>query len=311
MSLLGAMVLGTGTASATVAGMEFETFASEPVTVTPGANAGYSFTIHNNGSSNISQLVLSAPGAGAPVYISNDYGTTCQTSPSLSCAFGSLPAGGRIHVVVAYDTTGFASPFSVTFNLDSTGGPTSDAHHSHGDSVSKTLSTPLSSSPNFVGGFQLTGSQITTTGLLSRKNLQNSSVKPKTGATFVPVTIQDGLQGPPGGGTDPCTTSTTFNCIGDWTSVRVGSGGNVDGPIIVTLLLYGSSVPNGATVDTIGLWHEGSSPNPIMLRCSDPSSLKNHLGDVTAPECVTVTTVGKNFQIEAYLHHNGGLRGTF
>jgi len=301
------MLIGPGTASASIAPFRFINVQVLPSTVSPGADAGYKFTIQNNGTSNIAQLFLTAPSNGVPAYFSNSRGTVCQLSPSLKCSFGALNAGDTIDVTVAYDTTGFASPFTATFLLDTTGGASTDPHKSHGDSVRLDVSTTLNSDPNFAGGFQLTGSQVGTTGTLSKRNDQTSSVNPKVGSTLVPVTIEDGLPGFPGAGTDPCATSTTFKCLGDWTQVRVGNGTPSDGPIKVTLLLYGPSVPGGATLDTIGLWHQDSTPNPITLRCSDLSSIPSG----GANECVTVSFVGKNIQIVAWLLHNGGLHGTF
>lgn len=306
-AVLALMLLGPGTVSATVAPFEFTNFASLPSTVSPGADAGYQFTIHNKSTStNISQLFLNAKDSGVPTFVWNDRGITCQTSPYLSCAFGALNAGAEIKVVVAYDTTGFSSPFSVTFNLDSVGGATKDPHQSHGDSVSKTLTTAINNGINFKGAFETTPEELSTVGIdgvgLSKRNAQASSILPPSGSAFgnyQPVTVEENVAAPTD---DPCAT---LNCIGDWSFVRVGDG--TVGPVKVSILLYGPSVPGQATVDTIGLWHEGSSPNPIMLRCSDPSSIPSGGSN----ECVTVTKQGNNILIVAWLLHNGGYRGTF
>jgi len=298
---LALMLLGTGTASASVAPFEFTNFASLPDTVTPGADAGYQFTIHNKATSNISQLFLTAPSNGTPTFFWNSRGTICQQSPSLSCSFGALNAGDTINVVVAYSTAGASSPFSATFKLDSTGGAGTDPHKSHGDSVSQTLTTVLSADKNFVGAFELDPTTLTTNTDLGKKNSQASSVTPPSVGfgDYQPVTIQENVTPP---ADDPCATA---NCLGDWSFVRVGSG--TLGPVHLTILLYGPSVSGQATLDNIVLYHTGSVPNPISLRCSDPTSIPNG----GAAECITVTMQGHNFLIDAWLTHNGGYRGGY
>jgi hypothetical protein len=300
-ALLGTMLLGVGTATASTPGWQFQLQTALPTAVTPGADAGYSFRIANIGKSNISQLYLTDSVNAAPSYLSTSRGTAvCQQSPTLFCAFGALNAGDFIDVTIAYTTSTSGPSFAPTFQVNGTGVSFHDAQHSHGDTLSTTISTTLSSNPDFAGGFQIAnGTTYTTNPVLSRKNIQSSAATSST--LLVPVTIQDGLTAPPDGATDPCGT---LNCIGDWTSLHVGSG--TEGPIKVTLVLYGKRVPPGATVDNIGLWHEGSTSNPITLRCSSST-----LPTAGGAECVTVTLVGGNFQIVAWLLHNGGLHGTF
>jgi hypothetical protein len=300
---LGLLLLGTGTASASVAPFEFINTESLPATVTPGADAGYQFTIHNKSTSmNISQLYLKAASNGVPTFFWNSRGTVCQQSPSLSCAFGALNAGASIDVIVAYSTVGATSPFSATFKLDSTGVAGGDAQHSHGDSVTKILSTALSADKDFVGAFELDPTTLTTGTDLGKKNRQYSSVTPPSGLAFgdyQPVTLQENVPPPTD---DPCATA---NCIGDWSFVRVGDG--TVGPVHLTILLYGPSVSGQATTTNIVLYHEGSTPNPIQLRCSDSSSIPNG----GSAECITVTKQGNNFLIDAWLLHNGGYRGGY
>ena len=78
------------------------------------------------------------------------------------------------------------------------------------------------------------------------------------------------------------------------------------GPVKVTIMLYGKSVPNAATTSNIKLFHEGSSPNPITTQCS-ASTLPTSGG----AECITVTKVGSNFKIVGWLNHNGYIRGGY
>jgi hypothetical protein len=299
-ALLGLLLLGTSGVTASTPGWEFINIATLPATVSPGADAGYQFTIHNGGKSNISQLYLTTSVNAVPSYFSSDRRTVCQLSPTLFCAFGALNAGDSIVVLVAYTTPTSGSSFNVTFQINGTGVSFTDPHKSHGDTLSQSFTTTLSSSADFAGGFQISdGTTYTDSGALSKKNDQQSSAS--SSFLLVPVTIQDGLTSAPDGATDPCGT---LNCIGDWTSVHVGNGNQ--GPVKVTILLYGKSVPNGATVDNIGLWHQDTL---ITLRCSDSSSIQN--AGPTGNECVTVTLVGSNFRIVAWLLHNGGVHSAF
>jgi hypothetical protein len=297
-AILVLMLLGAGIATASTPGWAFTNTATLPATVTPGADAGFQFDIVNQGKSNISQLYLTTSDNAVPSYFSNSRGTVCQLSPTLFCAFGALNAGDSIHVLIAYTTPTLGSSFGIIFQINGTGVSFTDPHRSHGDTLSQPFTTALSADPNFAGGFQIKdGTTYTTNNVLSKRNDQSSAAT--SGALLVPVTIQDGLTTPPDGATDPCAT---LHCIGDWTALQVGNG--TDGPVKVTLVLYGKSVPNGATVDNIGLWHQNTL---VSLRCSDPSSIPN--GGTN--ECVTVTLVGINFQIVAWLLHNGGLHGTY
>jgi hypothetical protein len=295
MALLATMVLGTGVTNATVASMEFLNPTKLPATVGPNALAGYSFTVHNGGSSNLSQLFLSAPGNGAAAYYHDSVGTTCQLTPTLKCAYGALNAGASILVTVAYQVG--TSNFNVTFNLDTTGTPSTDGHHSHGDSVPQSFTTSVNSGKDFAGGFQLDGGTFTTNDTLGRKNDQSTSVHSDLRTT--PVNVTDGITTFPGTGADPCAT---LSCVGDWTQVQVGTGS--EGPIEVKILIYGQSVKGNPALSSFGLWHEGSTPNPITVRCTDPTSI-----NAGNQECITVSMQGNNYLIDAWLIHNGTLRG--
>ena len=313
LSLLGVMLLGTGAASASAPQWTQSPITSLPPTVGPGTNAGFSFSATNNGPSNISALYLISTAADPAVYahfkVSN--GPTlvregsCPTDVALKCTIGAVNATQTVSFLIAYAVG--TSNFSVIFQANTTGSIINPNGHNHGDALNWSATTSVSSSQNFAGGFQLTGTQIGTTGNLSKKNDQKSFVTPKDGSTLLPVTIEDALASDPNAPADLCSANT---CIGDWTQVRVGDGSDATGPISVTLLLYGPSVPNGATVDNINLWHEGSSPEIISLPCTDSSAIPHQPGN-TGNECITVTKIGSNFQIVAWLHHNGGLKGIY
>ena len=301
-ALLALMLIGPGAVLAAPPGWLFENMANLPVTVSPGADAGYTFRIRNGGKSNIAQLYLTDSVVASPTYLLSSR-SGCQTSPVLKCAFGALNAGDSIDITVAYATPSSGTAFPVTFQLNTTGATFSDkGGNSHGDTLDLARSTALDGSKNFAGGFVRTTSAISTDASLSKKNPQSSNVTPPV--IDIPVTIEDGITTFPGSGTTPCGTIAAPHCIGDWAKLNVNDAKT--GPVKVILLLYGPSVPNGATVDNITLWHEGSTPNPITTRC----------GGTTLPiaggqECITVTKVGNNFQILAWLAHNGSIRGAY
>jgi hypothetical protein len=304
-ALVALMLLGAGATTATVAGMEFQAGFNKtlPATVGPNQNAGYQFRIHNAGSSNVSQLVLSAPGNGAAAFVQNSRGTVCQKTPTLVCSFGSLSSDAYIDVTVAYLVG--TSNFSVTFQLDSTGGAADKGHNSHGDSVMKTFSTSVNSGKNFAGGFDINGGgTFKTDDSLGKRNVQSTSAHSNVALT--PIDVTDGILTFPVNTTNPCDSHT---CVGDWAIVNVGGG--TEGPVEVKILIYGQSIKGNPALNTFGLWHEGSSPNPIVLPCSDGSSIPSHGGDPAFAECVDVSIVGGNYLLDGWLKHNGTVRGLF
>ena len=302
--MLAVMLIGPATVSAAQPGWQFTNIALLPSAVSPGSSAGYSFTIHNGGTSNISQLFLTDSVKAPTTYVVNSRGTVCQLSPTLFCSFGALNAGADIDVTVAYATPTSGSSFDVTFQLNSNGASFNDkGGNSHGDTLSSDkLSTVLSPDKNFAGQFSLDGTDVANGQDLSKKNPQATTVTPPV--SKIPVTVEDGLVTFPGTGADPCGTASLPHCIGDWARVNVDNG--AVGPVKVTLMLYGPSVPNGATTDNIKLWHEGSSPNPITTQCTALT-----LPTAGGAECITVTKVGNNFKIIGWLNHNLTIRGGY
>jgi hypothetical protein len=338
-ALIGLLLLGTSVVTASTPGWAFSPAIDtslNPATVGTGYSAAFVVTLTNGGSINISAVFLSTDipataSNSSPTYVSlptyshpADWGpaSPCNAAGAgiLNCSFGNMSPGETVKLTIAFaaaapgtanGTTSGNLPLncnaapvdgSWTFHFTAFGNgntPTDKGGKSHGDTLCGAASVKTSSSPNFAGGFQLDASAVGTTGTLNGTNDQNSSVIPPPGSALIPVTIEDGLTSNPGAGGDICLT---FRCIGDWTDIHVGDGHT--GPIKVTFVLYGGSLPGGVTTDKIGLWHSGSSPDPIVLRCSDLTSIPSG----GTAECVTVTKVGKNFQVVAWLSNNGGSR---
>lgn len=306
------MVLGIGTVSATPPGWKFVNPKAVPPQVKPGNDAGYSFTILNDGRSNISQLFLTDSIEAAPTYLFTSRGTdVCVTSPDLLCSFGALNAGDSIDVVIAYSTVGITtSTLDVTFQLNGTGATFSDGdkQSSHGDTKDQKLTTALIANKNFVGGFTPDLVTYSNDPDLGPKNIQSGSVD--SPAAHIGVSLEDGL------------SDSTFSCtgvpgcarrFGEWARVYVADGATFSGGIHIRIVVLGSKVPSGATVDNIVLLHvptlaDGSlgTPYAISTRCSTST-----LPTVPGVECITVTKVGNNFQIDGWLNSNGGAKGGY
>jgi hypothetical protein len=335
-SLLAVMLLSVGGVAAKTPGWQFidgltgipitqpcppapsgcqPSFTGSPTTVSLGAYVAFDVEIKNTGTSNISALTLTTdiPASnpmGNPIAVFDAVWTgqsgplqpcaPVSSSVPLFCSFGALNAGSTVTVEIVFQAPTTAGSQAFNFLANGNGNTPSDSGGtSHGDTLKGPTSFTVSSSGDFKGGFQFTSGTISTNSNLSKKNDQSSSVTPPKDATAIPVTVQDNGPAPTN---DPCQT---LLCLGDWTYIQVGNHSSV-GPIEVTLLIYGPSVPKGATLSNIGLWHDGTI---ITLPCSDPSSIPNF--GPNGNECITVTTQGNNIKIDAWLLHNGGLKGTY
>ena len=289
--------LGAGPVAAKTPGWQFQNVKQLPATVAPNALAGFSFRIFNGGTSNISSLFLTDTFNGAAAYVANSRGTVCQTSPQLKCNFGALNSGAFIDVTVAY-RVGTANLVN-KFQLDSTGDP-AGGNNSHGDSAfSVQLTTTVSSSVNFDGGFVIDDQEYATGGTLGNSNKQTSKVNVTD--TLLPVTIEDGS-----GVTGACTIATGNACahvIGEWTALSVPGNQNL---IKVTLMVLGSTVPGGVGAGDIYLLHNGNTGGTYAI-----TTVCDNIAAPTNAECIKVTKVGSNYKIEAWLNANGTLRGTW
>jgi hypothetical protein len=182
-TLLALSVLGSGTASATTPSWTggFGTSMMNPTTsgfstqnVAAGNNVGSFSWLHNGGTSNISQLYLTAKWTpsmsvtGATWTIldndsSSGTGTfhdqgTCPVGTSLNCSFGALNAGQTVYVVVSFAVPSTATNgTSLTGTLDyyTTGVSADKGGNSHGDDLLLTDSATVAKSANAAGNFNL------------------------------------------------------------------------------------------------------------------------------------------------------------
>ena len=323
-ALLSVMLLGTGSATATTPTWSM-TVVPLPSTVQSAKDAGYLVTISNDGTSNISSLFLGSSLSSSPTYVGTPSQGTCTVAGvKLSCSFGAVPAqagaASKVHVIVAYktSTTGntdcdgsagaqFSFNFQASTGGDTSGNPGADKKgNSHGDSLTSLACTNLSTSADFGGGFSSSLADAADASI-SRTNLQSTAVTPPQ--TGIVVTVEDNLAD----GTFDCSAEPSCaNRFGEWSRLDIDNGHNFGHDTTpkafrVTLVLAGSSVPAGATVNTINLIHvlDDGTAYPISQRCTPTT------GTPTNAECITVTKSGNNFQIVAWLFQNGGIRGTF
>jgi Domain of unknown function DUF11 len=295
-ALLGAMV-GAAPASARTPGWQFLDVQQLPATVADGGVAGFSFRIFNNGKSNISALYLTDTTSAPIEYIATSRGTAvCQTVPTLRCSFGALNSKASINVTIAYrvGTTNFTN----TFKLDSTGDP-AGGNNSHGDSLPLTLTTAVNSDEDYDGGFTIDTSALQTGGTLGNGNKQTTGLVPPS--SLIPATIEDGITTG-----IACGIAACANQVGEWSRVNVNNGSTFGNAFKVTLMVWGGSVPGGTSAADLFLLHTRDNGTTYVIDTDCNSA--------TAPtnaECITVTKIGSNFRIVAWLFTNGGLRGGY
>jgi hypothetical protein len=268
-------------------------------TIGPGSVQGYRVTISNTGPSNIAKLYLTTTdvsGGGAtaisPVY-PDPADSGCDTGVDQGCPLGAFPNPRTLSFTIAYQAADGDAPFDVKFEIN-TNGFVLGTNKSHGDSLPRTVSTPVNSSADFAGGFSLEGLDTFTTGDLTSTNHQSSSV---TGPDLLAITVTEDGTAPDVDGAAACVT---YTCIGQWAHVSVGNGH--DGPVKVVLNING--VPSSVHASDIVLYHSGDGV------------ITNHPCDTSNPPtnipCYTVTKVSSGvFKIVAWLANNGGMRGGY
>jgi Domain of unknown function DUF11 len=271
-----------------------------PAVVHNGSNAGYRVTISNAGPSNISSLFLVTKTQSSPSYVDQPTQGSCSAAGAgpLVCNFGALGAGASVTVVVAYMTPSSGTSFDPVFQGNSNGATYSDPNStSHGDTLQDPNETPtrLTSDINFAGGFSLDTGAVGDSAVLDKNNVQSTSVVPP--AADIVTTVQDGNPGY-SPGCSQCTGQTLF---GDWSRITVGHGEQFGDLFPVSILVFGKVIPAHTTLDQINLAHvqDDGTSSILSVRCGPTPTLN----------CVTVTPVGSNVRITAWVNQNGGVRG--
>jgi hypothetical protein len=295
-AFLALMLFGAGIAQASPPNWAMSIPNKVPPTVAAGANAGYTFTVTNNGPSNISQLFVVANITDTPAYVHTTKGT-CNATGALYCNVGGLVAGQSVDFVVAY-TVG-TSNFTVIFQANTSGSTFSDQKGtSHGDTLSRSVTTSVSNSQNFGGGFVVGDTSVQDFQTVGKKNPQATSlVAPDT---IIPATVEDGITTG-----IACTDAHCANAFGEWSRINVNNGQPYGTAFRVTLLLWGGEVPNGTVTSDIVVLHtlDNGTTEAIGTDCTYTDGLP------TNAECRTVTKVGNNYQIDVWLFKNGSLKG--
>ncbi|HEX5015182.1 MAG TPA: hypothetical protein VFV72_13610 [Candidatus Limnocylindrales bacterium] len=274
-----------------------------PAAVSPGQAAGFEVTVTNNGPSNIAALYLNDSLMNVtPVYLlSADRPGACGetgtvASGPLFCSFGALTDHQSVTIVVAYDTTGSNASFPITFQANTTGATFSDGpkRKSHGDTLTKAVSTALSTNKNFAGLFSTT----TGTGVTNDTNLSGNN-KQATGVQGLPPGMQATVEDGPGT-TGTCTSGGPVPCnalFGEWSVVNVNDGDDVAGGFIVTI-----KFKNGTPT---GFLH--SYGDPVVQELISPCAGNLPPATLAAYPCFTWNAATATASI--YTLHNGSFKG--
>jgi uncharacterized protein DUF11 len=216
-----------------------------PTSVAPGATAGFSVTITNNGPSNISSLYLVTKTTAPTLFVDDSNGRNACTDAGvpLNCAFGALNPLESVTVIVAFTSTGTGS-YDPGFEGNTTGQAFTDPKRSHGDVLIDTdfTGTTLNGDKNFGGAFNITfGGLVSNNANLTGQNKQSTNVSNLPAAAG--ATVLDGSTA-----TGSCTTDlgAGIDCsklFGEWSDVSVGNGGPYPAPIIIQIS-FKSGTPN-------------------------------------------------------------------
>jgi hypothetical protein len=334
VALLGAAALAAGPVAAKNPGWIL-TITKLPPSVSSGKDAGYRVYFENPGPSNINGMTVKSLRTEAPSYFSgldtDVAGPTSCTYPTgqFSCVIGTMRAGEHVEFTIAYTTSG-SGTFDVTIEIRSSSGDTGSdggtGNHSRGDAKSITAKTGLSSS-NFVGGYYPADTTVQTNQSLGNQNKQSSSLNGFNASSTNRYDIMVG-ESPtlPTDDTDPfdglsCTIGACNSLKGEWTLLSVKEGETQGTAFHVQIRVLASLFGNPAStsdVDLVHLWlddsnvlHQDVIGNDPGERCAT-AALPAGLVD---PGCVYVSTTGnganKIYIIDAWLFHNGSLRGGY
>jgi Domain of unknown function DUF11 len=304
---LALMVLGAGVAQASAPAWIPSEITELPPTVGPGTDAGYSFSVTNNGPSNISSLYLLGTLPQPAVYAAWQVTTggamtgqgTCPTNAQLKCTIGALNAGQTASFLIAYAVG--TSSLTASFQANTTGSIINPNGHNHGDLLQWSATTSVSNSKDFAGGFQLGDGNVFDNQTLGPKNVQGTTVN--SFDPLIPVTVQDGATV-----SFPCVNCGSAHLFGEWSDVSV-KGGQPTSGFKVVLLIRGSELSGSPDLSTIYVEHtsaDGSTTTQIRTQCDSATSKPTNIG---TDGCILVSKVGSNIQIIVWLITNGGLKG--
>jgi hypothetical protein len=324
LAFLAVLVLSPIATQAKPPGWGFDPVVSVPGKVSPSKLAAYDVTIRNTGRSNISSVLMTTDidaddPLAIPAYISDATWVgqpdpliirPCGNPPytaALSCDFGSLVAGARVSLRLAFPVPATAGTYSFNFTLTGNGNTPSDTGGtSHGDTKKGLATVNVSADPDFAGGFVLDSDTFSTLESLTRQNPQAATLT--TTQDLQPATVEEGNTF--SGAGDLCST---VNCIGQWTTISAPNSG-VEDPISGSLLIYGKGIPGSVGPEDIVLYHLGGTElerGDDGIIGDEAEEICDSASDSASAPCIFVTEVGQNFRIDFWLVHNGTLRGTW
>lgn len=270
-----------------------------PETVANGASAGFRITITNSGPSNISQLYMTDSPIVAPSYIGLPSQGSCTQSGDLLCTFGALGKGDSVIVTVAYVTPDSGATYDYTALADTTGVAFDAGDNSHGDTLTKTVTTTLRGDSNFGGGFVPDQLGSVSNGAVDGTNKQSTKLENLPITTL--ATVEDG-------------PTVSFPCKGcgkgvtEWSKITVNSGQTFTAPFKVVITTAGSF--SRLDLSKVVVYHVLDNGTVVVIgdtateRCASATDP----GTVPADGCVFPALVGGNLQLTVYVYQNGGMR---
>jgi hypothetical protein len=299
MAALAGAMLGVSPVSAATPGWTNSSAVPILDEVGPGKDAAFQITIINDGPGNIAALFMTADLAAAPTYTSDP---RCDISGKLWCSFGSLNVGQQIELIIAYQVPNTTGTFDVTFLLKANGDTTADkGKNSRGDDHELPASvTVTTGGGDFDAGYNVADDTYSTNQNVGRRNVQATTLS--SAPDLVPVTIEDGVE------SYPCDDGDDAWCaqlIGEWSVLNVNDGDG--GPFKVTILIWGNAINGNPDPSTLFLVHTHDDGSSHVI--SDPCTFDD-AGAVSNADCIeSATKIGRNYQIVAWLEHNGAIRG--
>lgn len=313
--LLVMMLIGPGSALGSTPSTHAIASGDPPV-ADPGATVGFTGWIANTGSSNISQLYLSAYATVAtPLTLPTGLdcvGSGTPTDP-VYCTLGQLRSGETSAETLLATPATTVATMSVVFKWTFTGRTSSDGGTSHGDYVERTATVTFSSSGDSSGRFITntdTSTVVENDQTLDFVNNQQALkvVAPGKGLSAYVV---DGTGNDNSG--DLCSPPivTCSSLFGEWMTVGVENGATYLNPFQITITYDGKAVPKGVTTRTFKLYHNWWSDLHRIFNQEIISDTCTFSGTSTIPSnapCLVVKK-GANLVITVWTLHNGGFKG--
>lgn len=210
-------------------------------TVNPSAYMKFVVTVTNKptSKSTISKLFLTSTYTATPYSVTPTTG--CNATGELLCSLGALKPGQSATRTIIYQMPSGGSALDFNFEANTAGVSGSDGGTSHGDTLRKSGHIVLDGSADYVGGYLLTGDDLTTGGVGG----QSTTLTPPVSG--IGVTIRE-----VSGSANPCNTGTP---IGQLVQLNVADGTVFTTPFKTVLTIAASGLPDELTLSQVKLCH--------------------------------------------------------